>query len=94
MNDLIVTLYAGSGSPAKLADIADLYFNQEEPAKVIGMRVEVTISRTRWELLPKGRLKEILTNEGYPTAFNVQPAIEGWMEVLGRAYTSVLALLA
>ena len=94
MQEVIVTLYAGNGSPTQLAELANDYFQQDHPAKVVGHRVEVRLPKVNWELVPKGPLKVSLNTAGFSTAFNVQPALGGWWEIMGRAYTHVLGMLA
>lgn len=94
MSEVIVTLYAGNGCPRALADLANDYLQPNKPARVVGHRVEIALPHSCWELVPKGPLRTALNSGGFSTAFNVQPALDGWWQLVGRAYTHVLGLLA
>jgi hypothetical protein len=94
MSDVIVTLYAGNGDPQKLLLLANDYLQPDKPARVVGNRVEIALPNACWDLVPKGPLKIALNHGGFSTAFNVQPALGGVWELVGRAYTHVLGLLA
>lgn len=94
MSEVIVTLYAGNGCVQKLSHLANDFLQPDKPAKVVGNRVEIFLPNSCWDILPKGPLKTALNMGGFSTAFNVQPALGGWWEIVGRAYTHVLGLLA